>query len=115
MSQWILGLASGLLCLSLGASAQSPSSTSATASLSGPSVLKTTEPAVLKGHGLPAGAAVTVFVAAPGGQTAGYSAVVDGNGQLSYRLVASSPGSYRVTVADTGGRALAQATVNFAQ
>lgn len=113
MSQWILGLASGLLCVSLGAFAQAPAST--TASLSGPSVLKTAEAAVLKGHGLPAGAAVTVFVAAPGGQTAGYSAVVDGNGQLSYRLVASQPGSYRVTVADTGGRALAQATVNFAQ
>ncbi|MCU7373092.1 hypothetical protein PEC18_20290 [Paucibacter sp. O1-1] len=114
MSQWIPGLVSGLLCLSLGVSAQAQSPAS-TASLSGPSVLKTTEPAVLKGHGLPAGAAVTVFVAAPGGQTAGYSAVVDGNGQLSYRLVASLPGSYRVTVADTGGRALAQATVNFAQ
>lgn len=79
--------------------------------LSGPSIAKASAPAQFQGQGFAANTAVTVMVKAPGGASAGYSAVTGAKGELAYTLVATQTGAHTVTVTDSGGRALATATV----
>lgn len=80
-------------------------------SFSGPSIARVSESATFRGGALPPNAALTVFVTAPGGATAGYGAVADSSGALQYVFAASETGTYTLALADSGGRTLASAVI----
>lgn len=79
---------------------------------SGPSMAKPSTPTVFAGKGFAPNASVTLMVRDPAGSTAGYSAVTNAEGALSYQLTPSQTGIYTLTVTDSGGRQLASATVS---
>lgn len=98
----VLGL--GALILAAAAMAASPY-------FSGPSVAKPAAATKFDGKGFAPNSAVTVVVTSPSGATTSVGAVTGADGALSYTLVPSQTGAYSITVADSGGRALAKAVV----
>lgn len=80
-------------------------------SISGPSTASRQQPANFTIGGLPPNAAVSVAVVSASGQEAHFSAVADGAGSLSHRLVPTTAGSWRLKVLDAQGRVLASTTV----
>lgn len=100
----------GLICVPLLASAQ-PSNPM----LSGPSVLRVSDTATLTGHRFAPGTSVTVMVQAPDGSSAGYGAMVSGDGSLRYAFAGAAVGAYSVTITDSTGKVLAKTQVNFAR
>lgn len=79
--------------------------------ISGPSVTKASAPTQFQGSGFAPNAAVTVMIKSPSGTASGHGAVTGAAGELRYTLVAAQAGPYTLTVTDSGGRALATATV----
>jgi hypothetical protein len=82
------------------------------AAFSGPSIAKLGDPAKFNGQGFAPNVALTVMVKAPSGTAAGFSTVANGDGAISYVLVAQVLGAHELTVTDTGGRPLASAMVS---
>jgi len=83
--------------------------------LSAPSVIKASEAARLVGGNFPANTTVTVTITRPDGAQAGYGASVGADGGLQYSFGATQAGTYLVSVADSGGRTLAQTRVTFSR
>ncbi len=80
-------------------------------SFSGPSIAKLAEVATFHGGALPPNFAVTVTVSGPAG-SASFGAVTDGAGAMRYQFSAAQTGMHTLTLQDSGGRALASASVN---
>lgn len=77
---------------------------------SGPSIAKANTAVTLSGGNFQPNSSVTLMVRAPGGQEAGYGAVVDPTGKVIYRITPTQAGAYTVTVTATSGQVLASAT-----
>lgn len=88
----------------------------ADAFISGPSIARANTPLLLSGGNFAAGMAVPVMVRSSNGQRAGYGAVVNADGTLSYQVTPLSAGAHTVTVTSGRGRGrpLARATVHAA-
>lgn len=87
------------------------SSWAQTAYFSGPSVTKLTQPTTFSGKGFAPNSALTVMIQAPSGSTQGYSAIASTDGSFNYTVTFSFQGPYQITVADSGGKTLAAASV----
>jgi len=97
-----IGLSLGMAC----------AASYAAASLAGPSIGKRAETTKLVGQGFAPRSALSVSVVAPDGSEAHYGAVSNASGALTYRLRPTMSGMHRVTVLDSGGRALSSTVVN---
>lgn len=104
--QRVVALALGL-CLSLAGA-----TSVAAASLAGPSIGKRAETTKLVGQGFAPRSALSVSVVAPDGSEAHYSTLSNASGAMTYRLRPSMSGPHRITVLDSGGRALSSTVVN---
>lgn len=77
-------------------------------SFSGPSIAKLANPVTFTGTGYQPNAALTIFIKAPSGETAGYGTTADVNGGVSYSVTPTQVGTYALTLTDSGGRTLSE-------
>lgn len=82
-----------------------------TASFAGPSMAQANKSAAFKGTNFEPNTPVTVMVKSPSGLEAGYSAVVDAQGQLVYAFTPTEDGVYALRVIAGKGKVLATSNI----
>ncbi len=99
-----------LVCLPLLSAAQ-VTAKAAAPSLAGPSLVQASKGAVFEGRGYKPNTSVSIALVAPNGVETQLTVMVNGEGNVSYRLPGGAAGQYKLSVLDSSGKALA--STNF--